>query len=84
VFSLDNFENQAQQVVGDEGMLESAQFVQDDAQGPDIALRCVGLALARFRTHVVWSAHYSHSCCIRFLKDFANTEITQLYGQSSS
>lgn len=41
-----------------EGPLEAGQLVEDTAQGPDVALLVVGLALTQFGGDVAWSAHH--------------------------
>lgn len=40
------------------GPLEAGQLIEDTAQGPDVALLVVGLALTQFRGDVAWSAHH--------------------------
>ena len=56
----DNFEHQAQQVVGHEGLFQLAELVENDSEGPNVAFGGVRLTLAGFRRHVVWRAHDSH------------------------
>ena len=58
---LHDLENEPQKIIGDEGVLQRTQLVEDDAEGPHVALRRVRLTLARLRTHVIRRADNSHS-----------------------
>ena len=76
VLALEHALVESVHVVGAEGRLERAHFVQDAAQRPDIRLRPVRLILPHFWACVVRSA------CLRvqeaLLGDFADIQITQL------
>ena len=41
-----------------EGPLEAGQLIEDTAQGPDVTLLVVGLALTQFRGNVAGSTHH--------------------------
>ena len=44
-----------------EGAVESEEFIEDTAHGPDITLLVVGLPIAKFRGEIAGGAH--HSVC---------------------
>lgn len=57
---LHDFENEPQKIIGDEGVLQRTQLVEDDAERPHIALGRVRLTLAGLRTHIIRRADNSH------------------------
>ena len=73
---LDDLENKSEQVVRFEGLLQRAELIEDDAQRPYIALRRIGLALARLRRHVVRSADNRHGHRLCRFEDLTNAKVT--------
>ena len=58
-------------------MSQCAQFIQNAAEGPDIALSRVRQILTNFRTHIIRGALNCHRVIIRVLEDLRNPKITQ-------
>ena len=61
-----------------EWLIKSAQFVQDDTQGPNITLRRLWLTATRLWRHVVRRSDDRHSCRGRRLKNLTDTEVANL------
>ena len=59
ILALNNFDKESRQGAGDEWMLEREQFVEQTAESPDVTLLPIGLAVAYFRGHIIWSANDS-------------------------
>lgn len=75
---LHNLEDQSEKVIRLEGLLQRAELVEDDAQGPHITLRRVRLALTVFGRHVIGSTNHCHRCCVGRFEDLADAEVAEL------
>ena len=72
---LHNLEDQPEQILGVESVLESAQLIQDAAQGPDVRLIGIRLVLAYFRRHVVRRALHCERVVAGALQHLGDTEV---------
>lgn len=78
---LDNFEYESQEIVSDESVLQGAEFVKYNAEGPDVAFGGVRLALAGLWAHVIRRANNRHRRRIRILEHARYSEIAELDGE---
>ena len=63
-----------------EGVLESAELIQDAAQGPDVRLVCVWLVLAYLRGHVVRRALHREGVIGGALQHLRDTKVSKFDG----
>ena len=73
-----DFEDEGGQRGRLEGLLESAHFVEDAAEGPDVALLVVRLSLAQFRGDVARGPDHAHRLALA-RQDLADAEIADFH-----
>ena len=73
---LNDFENQAQKILGMERVFECAQLIKDAAQGPNVRLVSVWFVLTHLGRHIVWRTLHGHCTIMGSLKHFGDTKIT--------
>jgi hypothetical protein len=59
-------------------MLQSAEFIQNTAKGPDVTLVVVRLLLTEFRGQVVGCSYHSMSKVSSLVEHFSYTQVTYL------
>lgn len=76
--SSHDFENESTLVVGFEGVAEGAQFVEDAAEGPDVALVVVGLLFAKLGRQVVGCANNGVGHVVGLGEALGDSEVSDL------
>lgn len=79
---LNDFPNEAQEVIGIEGVLELTHFVQDTAERPNIRLVRVRFVLAHFRTHRIRGTHHRHGEFVGGAQHTCDTKVPQSHTPS--
>lgn len=72
-----DLQHQRWQVRSLKGPLEAGQLIEDTAQGPDVTLLVVGLALTQFGGDVAWSTHHRVGLALA-AKDLGDAKVTDL------
>jgi len=74
-----NFEDERALVVAFEGVLEGAHFVEDAAEGPDVAFVVVGLLLTELRRQVVRRPHHRMRKVRSLVQHLSHPQVSNLY-----